>query len=70
VGAGVARLGEAVLDEGDVRLGAFGDAEVGLRRGLDLERFEDARDFAQLAGVAGGDDEFFFMSGASNHKTS
>jgi hypothetical protein len=56
--AGMARLGEAVLDEGDVRLGAFGDAEVGLRRGFDPERFEDARDFAQFAGVAGCDNEF------------
>ena len=43
--AGVARLGEAVLDESDVRLGTVGNVEFGLRHRFEFERCEDARDF-------------------------
>ena len=55
--AGVARLGERVLDERDVRLVGFGDAELGLRDDVDAERREQPAEFAQLARVAGGEDE-------------
>ena len=53
----VPRLGERVLDEGDVRLGRLGDAEFRLRDHLDAERRQQAAELAQLALVAGREDE-------------
>ena len=55
---GVARLGQRILDEGTVRLWTFGNAQFLLRNDFPAERRENLAKFAQLAGIAGGDDEF------------
>ena len=57
VRARVPRLGERVLDERDVRLVRFGNAERRLRDHLDPERGEQPVELAQLAGIAGREDE-------------
>src|SRR3569623_1044887 len=64
VRASMTRLGQAVFNKRDVRLGAFWHAEIGLRRRFDCERFEDARNFAQLARIARGDDQFLHDASA------
>src|SRR5690349_141767 len=57
--AGVARLGERVLEEGGVRLVGLGDAELSLRG--ELDRGKDGTDLPQLAAVPRGEHEFHRM---------
>ena len=56
--AGVARLGQRVLNERGMRLFGFRHIEIRLRHGFQPERGEQRSEFAQLAGVVGGDDDF------------
>ena len=61
-GAGaMARLGERVLDEGGMGLLGFPDAERRLRQQLDAQRRQQRAELAQLAGVVGGENEFFHV---------
>jgi hypothetical protein len=55
--ADMARLGEGVFDEGGVRFFGFRNAELRLRQHLDTERLQQELEFAQLAGVVGGNDQ-------------
>src|SRR5687768_13877275 len=57
--ARVPRLGERVFDEGRVRLFGLGDAELRLRNDLEAERLEHLPELAELARIAGGDDQAF-----------
>ena len=54
----MACLGDTVLDKGDIGFFRFGHVIGGLRHGFKPQRGENAADFAQLAGIVAGDDEF------------
>src|SRR5471030_477250 len=58
----MARFRQRVLDEGEVRLLRVRDAQFGLSQDLATQRTEYGPDFAQLAGVATGDDELIHGS--------
>ena len=55
---GVAGFGKRVLDEGVVRLGAFGRVELRLRHDFDVQIGEEAGKFFEFACVAAGEDDF------------
>jgi hypothetical protein len=44
-----------------VRLFGFGDSKVGLRDDFDVERRQQLSKLSDLAGVVGGEDEFFHL---------
>ncbi len=54
----MARFGEGVLDESDVRFFRFLYAELRLGQHLDTERLQQELEFAQFAWIVGSDDEF------------
>ncbi|MNT15699.1 hypothetical protein D3C72_1507680 [compost metagenome] len=55
--AGMARLGQRVLDEGDVRLFGLGHAQFALGHQFDAQGREQGGKLAQLAGVVGRQDD-------------
>ena len=55
----MARFCQRIFDESEMRLLRVGDAQPGLGQHLAAQRLEHGPDFAQLAGVAAGDDELF-----------
>ena len=55
---GVAGFGKRVLDEGVVRLGAFGRVELRLRQDFDVQIGEEAGKFFEFACIAAGEDDF------------
>ena len=55
--AGVTRLGQRVLDEGCVRFLRIGNVKVGLGNDVDAQRRQQPLELAQLAGIAGCDDQ-------------
>jgi hypothetical protein len=57
----MARLGDGILDEGDVRFLRFRHLECRLRQHLEIEGRQQLAEFAQLAGIAGGEDKFFHV---------
>ena len=54
--ADMARLGQRILDERHMRLFGLTDAELRLGQHFDAEGAEHVLEFAQFAGVVGGDD--------------
>src|SRR6267154_839899 len=60
--ARVARLGERVFDKAAVRFFCIGYTERRLRDDLHPERREQRLELAQLAGIRGGEHEFFHAS--------
>src|SRR3972149_5857326 len=55
----MARFRQRILDEGKVRFFGVHDAQFDLVKDLATQRTEYGLNFAQLAGVAAGDDELF-----------
>src|SRR5690606_36439713 len=60
----VARLGERILDEGAVRLGRLGNAELGLAHEFHAQRREQRLQLGQLARVVGREDQLHAGSAA------
>src|SRR5204863_4152503 len=61
---GMTRLGERVLDEGDVRLLRLVDGQRALGDELDAERREQLGQLGELAGVVGGEDQPHTVTGS------
>ena len=61
---GMARLGDRVFDESDVRLFRFRNVEFPLRDQFPAERCEDRVEFLEFLGIVRGEDNLHFASAA------